>query len=101
MKRTYITAGGGIHGPNYGCTRKQQASSWQQRGSPVSESEFYGWRAHRFAQAYQQHEVARTGNGHRCNPRCATRDDPSARALLGLGIRLAQMRGKTERLPAI
>jgi pimeloyl-ACP methyl ester carboxylesterase len=51
--------------------------------------------------AHRGDTVARQGNGHGCIARRAARDDAEARALLGDGLRLAQVRGEAERPAAV
>src|SRR3981189_3626851 len=90
---------GAHHDRKHGCTTSQQTGR-QGCDSPVS-GEFSGNGAYRIAEAHQRNQVAGTGNSHGCNARRAARDDSSTRALLGDRIRLAQVRGETERPAAI
>src|SRR5215467_4711123 len=53
------------------------------------------------APAHRRDAVAREGNRRRSNARRAPRDDAGTRALLGDRVRLAQVRGETERPPAV
>ena len=51
--------------------------------------------------AHRGHALAREGGRRGCLPGRAAGDDPGARALLGDRVRLAQVRGEAERLPAV
>src|SRR6266404_1363381 len=90
---------GGHHDRKHCCTTSQQTGR-QGCDSPVS-GEFSGNGAYRIAEAHQRNQVAGTGNSHGCNARRAARDYAEPRALLGDRLRLAQVRGETERAAAI
>ena len=58
--------------------------------------EFFGSGTHRIAETRKRDPLARQGNSDRYIARRAARDDSGTRALLGDGLRLAQVRGQTE-----
>ena len=73
-----------------------QTGSERRRDSPVSGG-LFGGGADRAAQARNRDPVARARDGQRRLAGRAARDDAGARALLGDRLRLAQVRGETER----
>ena len=79
--------------PLLSCTAGRQR---EHRCSSVS-GRFSGGGAHRAAPARKRDPVARAGDGQRRFAGRAARDDAGARAVLGDRLRLAQVRGETER----